>query len=61
MVTIHDRGTRVDLRLDRIGLDQALAKAVNGRAGEIIDLLARASEMPTMITMSATTAVTLIA
>src|ERR1700730_15555599 len=49
LVTIHDCSTRVDMRLDRIRLDQALAKAVNGRAGEIIDLLAGVREMPALM------------
>ncbi len=49
LVTIHDRGARVNLRLDRIGLDQSLAEAVNGRAGQIIDLMARGREMPALL------------
>jgi hypothetical protein len=49
LVTIHDSGARVNLRLDRKGLDQSLAEAVNGRAGQIIDLMARVREMPALL------------
>ena len=35
----------IDVGLDRIGLDQALAEAVDGRAGDFVDRRARGREM----------------
>ena len=45
LVAIHDAGAGIDVGLDRIGLDQALAEAVDGRAGDFVDRGARGGEI----------------
>ena len=37
LVAVHDAGAGIDVGLGRIGLDQALAEAVDGRAGDFVD------------------------
>ena len=45
LVAIHDAGAGIDIGLDRIRLDQALAEAVDGRAGDFVDRGARGREI----------------
>ena len=44
LIAVHDGGAGIDIGLDRIGLDQALAEAVDGRAGDLVDRGARGRE-----------------
>jgi hypothetical protein len=37
LIAIHDAGARVDVGFGGIGLDQALAEAVDGRASDLVD------------------------
>ena len=37
LLTVHDRRTGIDIGLDRIRLDQFLAKAVDGRACQLVE------------------------
>ncbi|AOG02868.1 putative ATP-dependent exodeoxyribonuclease domain protein (plasmid) [Bosea sp. RAC05] len=45
IVAVGHRGAGVDVGLGRVGLDQPLAEAVDGRAGDLIDLLACAIQI----------------
>ena len=45
LVAVHDGGARVYVRRHRIGLDEMLAEAVNRRAGDLIERLARELEV----------------
>ena len=45
LIAIHDSGARVDVGFGGIGLDQALAEAVDGRAGDLVDCGARDGEI----------------
>ena len=45
LVAVHDAGAGIDVGLRRIGLDQALAEAVDGRAGDFVDRGARGREI----------------
>jgi hypothetical protein len=48
LVAIHDAGAGVDVGFRRIGLDQALAEAVDGRAGDFVDRGAGGGEIVAM-------------
>ena len=45
LIAVHHRSTGVDIGFDLIGCDQALAKAVDGRAGDLVERLARGSKV----------------
>ena len=45
LIAVHDAGAGIDVGLGRIGLDQALAEAVDGRAGDFVDRGARGREI----------------
>ena len=45
LVAVHHDRAGIDVRLDRIGLDQALTEAVDGRAGDFVDRRAGGREM----------------
>ncbi len=48
LVAIHHAGAGVDVSLRRIGLDQALAKPVDGRAGDFVDRSTGGGEIAAM-------------
>ena len=45
LIAVHDTGARIDVCLDGIRLDQALAKSVDGGAGDFVDPSRRRGEI----------------
>ena len=48
LIAVHDPGAGIDVGFGRIGLDQTLAEAVNGRAGDFVDRGACGREIATL-------------
>ena len=48
LIAIHDGSAGIDVRFDRVGLDQALTESVNGRAGHLVDRLRRGGKMDSL-------------
>ena len=49
LIAVHHRSTWVDIGFDRIRCDHALAEAVDGRAGDLVERLARGNEVAPLI------------
>ena len=49
LVAVHHGRAGIDTGLNRVGSDQALAKAVDGRAGHVVDGLARSGKAAALI------------
>ena len=48
LIAIHDGSAGIDVRFDRVGLDQALTESVNGRAGHLVDRFRRGGKMASL-------------
>ena len=49
LIAVHDGGAGVDVGLDRIGRDEPLAEAVDGRAGHLVERRVGPGEVATLL------------